>query len=94
MTIDHTADWWLGDLNDLWFKALETAVREEWGVEPLRIREGGVRLPLCSAVCPLISPLVHPVRALPRKDVWLPRAAPPSRSELGARLGRGIVVVH
>ncbi|KAF9219228.1 glutathione degradosome [Gyrodon lividus] len=41
VSIDHTADWWLGDLNDPWFKALETAVREEWGVEPLRIREGG-----------------------------------------------------
>lgn len=43
VTIDHTADWWLGDLDDPWFKALETAVCEEWGVEPLRIREGGVR---------------------------------------------------
>ncbi|KAH0832219.1 glutathione degradosome [Lanmaoa asiatica] len=41
VTIDHTADWWLGDLEDPWSKALETAVREEWGVEPLRIREGG-----------------------------------------------------
>ncbi|KAF9235175.1 hypothetical protein BU15DRAFT_78272 [Melanogaster broomeanus] len=41
VSIDHTADWWLGDLNDPWFKALESAVREEWGVEPLRIREGG-----------------------------------------------------
>ncbi|KAG6372816.1 hypothetical protein JVT61DRAFT_7223 [Boletus reticuloceps] len=41
ITIDHTADWWLGDLDDPWFKALESAVREEWSVEPLRIREGG-----------------------------------------------------
>ncbi|KAL4080831.1 hypothetical protein J3A83DRAFT_4153384 [Scleroderma citrinum] len=39
--IDHTADWWLGDLEDPWFNALETAVCEEWGVQPLRIREGG-----------------------------------------------------
>ncbi|KIM66941.1 hypothetical protein SCLCIDRAFT_109662 [Scleroderma citrinum Foug A] len=39
--IEHTADWWLGDLEDPWFNALETAVREEWGVQPLRIREGG-----------------------------------------------------
>jgi hypothetical protein len=36
------ADWWLGDLDDWWFKALESAVRDEWNVEPLRIREGGV----------------------------------------------------
>ncbi|KIJ60273.1 hypothetical protein HYDPIDRAFT_117355 [Hydnomerulius pinastri MD-312] len=41
VSIDHTADWWLGDLDDPWFKALESAVQEEWGVEPLRIREGG-----------------------------------------------------
>lgn len=42
--INHTADWWLGNLDDLWFTALEDAVRDEWGVEPLRIREGGVSL--------------------------------------------------
>ena len=40
--MNHTADWWLGNLDDHWFKALESAVEEEWGVEPLRIREGGV----------------------------------------------------
>ncbi|KAF9568808.1 glutathione degradosome [Agrocybe pediades] len=39
--VKHTADWWLGDLDGHWFKALESAVREEWGIEPLRIREGG-----------------------------------------------------
>ncbi|TDL23199.1 Zn-dependent exopeptidase [Rickenella mellea] len=41
ISIDHTADWWLGNLRDPWFKALESAVRDVWGVEPLRIREGG-----------------------------------------------------
>ncbi|KIP03740.1 hypothetical protein PHLGIDRAFT_77079 [Phlebiopsis gigantea 11061_1 CR5-6] len=41
VSISHTADWWLGNLDDLWFAALEDAVRAEWGVEPLRIREGG-----------------------------------------------------
>jgi len=41
VSIDHTADWWLGNLDDPWFHALEDAVRDEWGVEPLRIREGG-----------------------------------------------------
>ncbi|KAH9917958.1 Zn-dependent exopeptidase [Fomitopsis serialis] len=41
VSIDHTADWWLGDLDGPWFHALETAVQAEWGVEPLRIREGG-----------------------------------------------------
>ncbi|CEL62689.1 putative di-and tripeptidase DUG2 OS=Saccharomyces cerevisiae (strain ATCC 204508 / S288c) GN=DUG2 PE=1 SV=1 [Rhizoctonia solani AG-1 IB] len=39
--IDRTADWWLGELDDEYFHALEDAVRKEWEVEPLRIREGG-----------------------------------------------------
>lgn len=41
INIEHTADWWLGNLDDHWFKWMESAVQEEWGVEPLRIREGG-----------------------------------------------------
>ncbi|KAF8798830.1 Zn-dependent exopeptidase [Phlegmacium glaucopus] len=41
INIEHTADWWLGNLDDRWFKWMESAVQEEWGVEPLRIREGG-----------------------------------------------------
>ncbi|KAH8077043.1 Zn-dependent exopeptidase [Cristinia sonorae] len=41
MSIKHIADWWLGKLDDPWFLALENAIRDEWGVEPLRIREGG-----------------------------------------------------
>lgn len=41
VTIEHTADWWLGNLEDPYFNALEASVREEWGTEPLRIREGG-----------------------------------------------------
>ncbi|KAF8073641.1 hypothetical protein FPV67DRAFT_1605948 [Lyophyllum atratum] len=39
--VEHTADWWLGNLDDHWFKALESAVQDVWGVAPLRIREGG-----------------------------------------------------
>lgn len=41
VSVDHSADWWLGSLDDPWFRALESAVRDEWGVAPLRIREGG-----------------------------------------------------
>ncbi|KAJ2935286.1 hypothetical protein H1R20_g1809, partial [Candolleomyces eurysporus] len=41
IAVDHSADWWLGSLDDTWFKALESAIQDEWGVEPLRIREGG-----------------------------------------------------
>lgn len=94
VTINHTADWWLGDLDDPWFKALETAVREEWGVEPLRIREGGVRFffqphPLgqsCThtpADTLSFLSLVHPIRSLLGKDVSMPRTSPSARSELG-----------
>ncbi|GLB38271.1 putative zn-dependent exopeptidase [Lyophyllum shimeji] len=39
--VEHTADWWLGKLDDPWFKSLESAVQDVWGVAPLRIREGG-----------------------------------------------------
>jgi len=41
VTVDHTADWWLGDLTHPWFLELERAIREEWGAEPMRVREGG-----------------------------------------------------
>lgn len=41
VSIDRTADWWLGNLDGPWFKALNAAVHDEWNVEPLLIREGG-----------------------------------------------------
>lgn len=50
VSVPRTADWWLGNLDDFWFKALEDAVRDEWGVEPLRIREGGVCTSLRASV--------------------------------------------
>ncbi|PFH53886.1 hypothetical protein AMATHDRAFT_44936 [Amanita thiersii Skay4041] len=39
--VEQSADWWLGNLDDSWFKALESSIAEEWGEIPLRIREGG-----------------------------------------------------
>ncbi|KZP01327.1 glutathione degradosome [Calocera viscosa TUFC12733] len=41
ISVDHKADWWLGKLDDRFFLALEGAIEQEWGVRPLRIREGG-----------------------------------------------------
>ncbi|KAF8470421.1 Zn-dependent exopeptidase [Russula ochroleuca] len=41
VTVDHTADWWLGDLTHPWFLELERAIYDEWGAEPMRVREGG-----------------------------------------------------
>ncbi len=35
------ADWWLGDTEDRFFKAAESAIEQEWGQKPLFIREGG-----------------------------------------------------
>ncbi|KAF9181773.1 hypothetical protein BGZ50_005334 [Haplosporangium sp. Z 11] len=39
--IKVVADWWLGDTEDRFFKAAETAIEQEWGQKPLFIREGG-----------------------------------------------------
>jgi di- and tripeptidase len=39
VSVEHKADWWLGDPDNRGFKALEKAVREEWGIDPLYIRE-------------------------------------------------------
>ncbi|ODQ52565.1 glutathione degradosome [Saitoella complicata NRRL Y-17804] len=44
VTIDHQADWWLGDTDNTAYKVLEGAIREEWNMvdeHPLYIREGG-----------------------------------------------------
>lgn len=41
LTVEHTADWWLGDLTHPWFLELERAIHDEWGSEPMRVREGG-----------------------------------------------------
>jgi len=41
LSVDCAADFWLGNLESPWFRALESAVESEWGIKPLRIREGG-----------------------------------------------------
>lgn len=50
--MDHTADWWLGDLTHPWFLELERAIHDEWGREPMRVREGGVRPPFILSSTP------------------------------------------
>ena len=37
----HSASWWLANLDNPYFQALEAAVQDVWGVAPLKIREGG-----------------------------------------------------
>src|SRR5208282_463853 len=39
VVVENQADWWLGDPENKGFKTLERAVAEEWGIEPLYIRE-------------------------------------------------------
>jgi di- and tripeptidase len=41
MSITHTASWWLSSLTSPYFRALESSISEIWGVQPLKIREGG-----------------------------------------------------
>ncbi|CAG8668236.1 19282_t:CDS:10 [Gigaspora margarita] len=41
ITINNLADWWLGDPENRFFKATEEAVKQEWGIKPLYVREGG-----------------------------------------------------
>lgn len=41
VTVKHAASWWLASLDSPYFRALEDAVADIWGVQPLKIREGG-----------------------------------------------------
>ena len=37
--MDHTANWWLGDLTLPWFLELKRVINDEWGTELMRVRE-------------------------------------------------------
>jgi hypothetical protein len=88
--VDHKADWWLGDLTHPWFLELERAIHDEWGAEPMRVREGGVRtsflpsLPFPPSLKPLSPAQVCAMYTVPRKSLWLYRAPPPDGPKLGA----------
>ncbi|KAI0464654.1 hypothetical protein LJB42_002274 [Komagataella kurtzmanii] len=41
ISITHEAEPWLGDRRNTGFQVLENAIINEWGIEPLYIREGG-----------------------------------------------------
>jgi len=41
VNVTHSASWWLTSLDSPYFKALESAIHDVWGTEPLKIREGG-----------------------------------------------------
>lgn len=48
-----------------WFKSLEKAVRDEWGVEPLRIREGGVSIVINLSLRPDTNRLIQSIPSIP-----------------------------
>ncbi|RCH87437.1 hypothetical protein CU098_007221, partial [Rhizopus stolonifer] len=41
VTIESAAEYWIGDLESKYFKAVEKAIEHEWKIKPLYIREGG-----------------------------------------------------
>lgn len=41
MTVGHRADWWVADRQSLLYRLAAESIAEEWGVQPLHIREGG-----------------------------------------------------
>lgn len=73
--MDHTADWWLGDLTHPWFLELERAIRDEWGAEPMRVREGGVR-PVSSFFLPITHFPLHDSLYPASRSSKKPSAAP------------------
>lgn len=86
VSIEHTADWWLGNLDDPWFRALEDAVRDEWTAEPLRIREGGVSLDSfgCSPLGLRLSlDAVHTIDPISGERICVPCATPSTWAKHG-----------
>jgi hypothetical protein len=73
--VDHTADWWLGDLTHPWFLELERAIYDEWGAEPMRVREGGVGtflLPPLHSLKPLYHKSLYHVFRSSKKPLAVP----------------------
>lgn len=94
VSIDHTADWWLGNLDDPWFKALEGAIQEEWGVDPLRIREGGVGYFSDVFLSHMLMwSTVNSVRSIFGERVRLPRSSSSTGSEFGKLLTIALVII-
>lgn len=41
VNIGNKADWWLGNIHNVYYKAASASIEREWGTSPLYIREGG-----------------------------------------------------
>lgn len=57
--VTHAASWWLASLDNPYFRALEDAVQDVWGVAPLKIREGGTVPTMSWLEREFAAPCVH-----------------------------------
>ncbi len=62
---------------------MENSIQEEWGVEPLRIREGGVRMSPIVSTANTIGDLVHSLSPIPGKGIRVPCTTSPNGTEFG-----------
>jgi hypothetical protein len=70
----------------IWFLELERAIRNEWGSELMRVREG-VSKHLSNSLCfVLVYPACYPVRAVPQESLQLSLELPGIRSPNGPKL--------
>ena len=57
--LNKAGDWWIGDIKNKYFKALEESLEEVWKVKPIYTREGGT-IPLTSYIEKnLNAPAIH-----------------------------------
>lgn len=94
VNVNHTADWWLGRLDDFWFEALENSVREEWGVEPLRIREGGVSHSSTACYSGTQINTVDSFDSLLGERIWLSCVTSPSGSKFSEFMDAFIILAE
>jgi di- and tripeptidase len=54
-----SGNWWLGDPASKYFNAAESAIKKQWGLDPLYIREGGTMPTSSFLETTLNAPVVH-----------------------------------
>jgi di- and tripeptidase len=54
-----SGNWWLGDPSSKYFHAAESAIKSQWGVDPLYIREGGTMPTSSFLESALNAPVIH-----------------------------------
>ncbi|BEI87726.1 uncharacterized protein CcaverHIS019_0104440 [Cutaneotrichosporon cavernicola] len=59
VNVTHAAAWWLASLDNPYFRALEDAIKDVWGVAPLKIREGGTVPTMSWLEREFAAPCVH-----------------------------------